>query len=276
MRKRAFVWLFTLVAICSASSFPCGPSFVPCTQRRAFSTLIHSPNKEFKKDGRFEFPEELETEPSEKVRNELKKSMKQEIVAEAASEAVQLTEQLFNETEREMSDKFDDTFKQSELAWLQYTYADQYAKYLSFAAISSSVAAQKISDKSPKNVKGNVHFLPTEGTKMKEICPVNQIEECEIGKYRSYTGHCNNVKNPLNGAAYERLKRFLPADYADGVSAPRASQSGLPLPSSRALSSLFTPAPSGHATCSLLIAPFLSFLYDDLVHAPSNRIFKRK
>uniref|UniRef100_A0A8R1DNU5 Uncharacterized protein n=1 Tax=Caenorhabditis japonica TaxID=281687 RepID=A0A8R1DNU5_CAEJA len=154
--------------------------------------------------------------PSEKLQNEFKKTMKLEVVVSAASEAVHLTETLFNDTERVMSNTFDDTFKQSELAWLQYTYADQYAKYLSFSAISSNVAAQKITDNSPKNAKNNVQFFPTDGTKMKEICPVNQIEECVIGKYRSYTGHCNNVKNPLNGASYERLRRFLPADYADG------------------------------------------------------------
>ncbi|CAL2041089.1 unnamed protein product [Caenorhabditis brenneri] len=273
MKKRLLSLIF-LISSCSASPFPCGPSFVPCTQKRAFSSLIHSPNKGgFKKE--FDFSNDFDFEPSEKVKNEFKKSMKQEIISSAASDAIHLTEKLFNDTEKLMSDKFDDTFKQSELAWLHYTYADQYAKYLSFSAISSNIAAQMISDQSPKSLKNMVQFLPTENTKMKDICPVNQIEECVIGKYRSYTGHCNNVKNPLNGASYEKLKRFLPADYADGVSTPRASKSGQPLPSSRALSALFTPSPSGHATCSLLVAPFLSFLYDDIVHVPSNRIFKR-
>ncbi|PIC35594.1 hypothetical protein B9Z55_014904 [Caenorhabditis nigoni] len=275
MKKRFWSILF-LFTTCSASPFPCGPSFVPCTQKRAFSSLIHSPNKGLKKEFGFEFSKDFELEPSEKTKNEFKKSMKQEVITSAASRAVHLTEQLFNDTEKLMSDKFDDTFKQSEIAWMHYTYADQYAKYLSFSAISSNVAAQMISDQSPKSLKSMVQFLPTENTKMKEICPVNQIEECVIGKYRSYTGHCNNVKNPLNGASYERLKRFLPADYADGISTPRSSKSGQPLPSSRALSALFTPSPSGHATCSLLIAPFLSFIYDDIVHVPSNRIFKRK
>lgn len=32
--------LLALVVSCSASSFPCGPSFVPCTQKKAFSSLI--------------------------------------------------------------------------------------------------------------------------------------------------------------------------------------------------------------------------------------------
>uniref|UniRef100_A0A1I7SXY1 DUF885 domain-containing protein n=1 Tax=Caenorhabditis tropicalis TaxID=1561998 RepID=A0A1I7SXY1_9PELO len=213
MKKRLLSFLF-LISTCSASPFPCGPSFVPCTQKRAFSSLIHSTNKGLKKE--FDFPTEFDFEPSEKAKNELKKSMKQEIISSAASEAIHLTEKLFNDTEKLMSDKFDDTFKQSELAWLHYTYADQYSKYLSFSAISSNVATQMISDQSPKSLKSMVQFLPTENTKMKEICPVNQIEECVVGKYRSYTGHCNNVKNPLNGASYEKLKRFLPADYADG------------------------------------------------------------
>lgn len=125
------------------------------------SIFADSTSKELKRDKGFEFPDEFVTEPSEKLKNELKKSMKQEVVQKAASDAVFLTERLFNDTEKRMSDKFDgweqglkmtvitmiaDTFKQSELAWLQYTIADQYAKYLSFSAISANVAAQMIAE----------------------------------------------------------------------------------------------------------------------------------
>ncbi|CAB3409040.1 unnamed protein product [Caenorhabditis bovis] len=203
--------------------------------------------------------------------------MKKEVLQLAAFEAVDLTEKLFNETEKHMAEELTDvSFKSSEFAWLQYTYADQYAKYISFAAISSNLAAKTIIEKSHKKAKHGVSFVPVEGTKMKEICPIDHIEECIIGKYRSYTGHCNNIKKPRSGAAYEKLRRFLPADYGDGISSVRLSVSGNELASPRALSSLFTPSPSGHAVCSLLLAPFLSFIYDDMVHVPSNRIFKRE
>ncbi|CAI5448192.1 unnamed protein product [Caenorhabditis angaria] len=270
-RPRIFLILFTvsttLISNIWASSFPCGPSFVPCTQKRAFSAVLHSPRSD-----NFS-PNSIDNH----LKDELKKSMKKEIVEIAAIEAINITEKLFNETEKHMADELSDTsFKSSELAWLQYTYADQYAKYLSFAALSANVAAQKLIEKIPKKMKKAIEFLPTDQTKMKDVCPISQIEECIIGKYRSYTGLCNNIKNPRNGASYEKLQRFLPADYADSISAPRVAKSGNELPSASELSALFTPAPNGHSTCSLLISPFLSFLYDDMVHVPTNRIFKSK
>lgn len=37
-----------------------------------------------------------------------------------------------------------------------------------------------------------------------------------LGKYRSYSGHCNNVMKPNWGAAKEPMRRLLPALYDDG------------------------------------------------------------
>lgn len=37
-----------------------------------------------------------------------------------------------------------------------------------------------------------------------------------LGKYRSYSGHCNNVMRPNWGAAKEPMRRLLPALYDDG------------------------------------------------------------
>jgi hypothetical protein len=58
--------------------------------------------------------------------------------------------------------------------------------------------------------------MPINDTVIKKICPLNVIAECIPGKYRSFSGHCNNVDAPLKGATYEPMQRLLPADYEDG------------------------------------------------------------
>lgn len=54
------------------------------------------------------------------------------------------------------------------------------------------------------------------GTALERICPPNPIAECVPGRYRTYSGFCNNVNNPLWGASFEPMQRFIAADYADG------------------------------------------------------------
>lgn len=50
---------------------------------------------------------------------------------------------------------------------------------------------------------------------LKSICPINLIADCVAGKYRTYSGHCNNVNRPLRGAIFEPMQRFLLPNYAD-------------------------------------------------------------
>ena len=47
---------------------------------------------------------------------------------------------------------------------------------------------------------------------------------------------CNNLDHPHWGAAMNGHHRWIAPDYADGVSAPRASITGYPLPSTRMVS----------------------------------------
>lgn len=61
--------------------------------------------------------------------------------------------------------------------------------------------------------------------------------KCHVQRYRSTEGICNNLEHPHWGAAMNGHHRFLPPDYADGISAPRASVTGFPLPSTRLVSS---------------------------------------
>lgn len=71
---------------------------------------------------------------------------------------------------------------------------------------------------------------------LKSVCPVNQIIDCIPGKYRTYSGHCNNVNKPLWGARYEPFQRLQTPDYSDSVSQPRNGKKGNRLPSTRILS----------------------------------------
>jgi peroxidase len=40
---------------------------------------------------------------------------------------------------------------------------------------------------------------------------------CYHKRFRTFDGSCNNLRNPLNGAAYMPFVRLLPANYADGI-----------------------------------------------------------
>ncbi|KAL3236818.1 hypothetical protein MRX96_022075 [Rhipicephalus microplus] len=58
--------------------------------------------------------------------------------------------------------------------------------------------------------------------------------------YRTPDGTCNNFDRPSWGATFSTLVRLLPARYADGISRPRVSTSGSPLPSGRSVSQTLT------------------------------------
>lgn len=51
---------------------------------------------------------------------------------------------------------------------------------------------------------------------LETVCPLNVVKECLPGKYRTYSGHCNNVAKPFWGAAHEPMQRLIKAAYSDG------------------------------------------------------------
>lgn len=73
----------------------------------------------------------------------------------------------------------------------------------------------------------------------KDLCPKHvRSMTCTKSRYRTITAHCNNLKHPSWGAAKTPYSRYLPPDYADGLTLPRASQTGDQLPSARLITSI--------------------------------------
>ncbi|OZC07364.1 hypothetical protein X798_05592 [Onchocerca flexuosa] len=122
------------------------------------------------------------------------------------------------------------------------------------------------------------HGLPLmdlRDTIMTNICPVNLVRECPTTKYRTYSGHCNNVNNPLWGASSEPMQRFLEPIYADKISKPRISINGLSLPSARKVShNLITDPTDRHTLCSMMIAEWAMFIYEDIAHVGKTTLYK--
>jgi peroxidase len=87
-------------------------------------------------------------------------------------------------------------------------------------------------------VANGLPLIDTTKTVVEQYCPpFLMTPKCEVQRYRSVEGLCNNLEHPEWGAAMNGHHRFLPPDYGDGISEPRKSVTGYPLPSPRAVSS---------------------------------------
>ncbi|XP_060516076.1 lactoperoxidase isoform X2 [Cylas formicarius] len=108
-----------------------------------------------------------------------------------------------------------------------------------------------------------------------DYCSPTPSESCNVyQKYRSYDGSCNNLRHSaLFGVANTPFRRGLPADYADGISQPRASRSGTPLPSARVVSiEVHRPYYREDLKFSVMLAVWGQFLDHDITAtAPSRK-----
>lgn len=96
-------------------------------------------------------------------------------------------------------------------------------------------------DLSSDEILNGLPMIDIKQTNMWSSCPTiaRQIECMPNNRYRSITGHCNNLNYPTMGAANTPFVRYVPSDYADGVSEPRVSAVDLSeLPSARTVVSL--------------------------------------
>jgi len=88
----------------------------------------------------------------------------------------------------------------------------------------------------------NIHFdlrtIDLSQTILSQICPTFLTKvRCEVSKYRTLSGMCNNLKNPSWGSARSAMVRYLTPVYEDGISEPRSqSVSGKLLPNPRLVS----------------------------------------
>lgn len=83
--------------------------------------------------------------------------------------------------------------------------------------------------------------------------------------YRTDDGYCNNRKNPLQGSAYIPFRRAVAPDYGDGMSSPRLSSKGSPLPYARQVSlNIHRPIYSTDANFTVMLAVFGQFLDHDI------------
>ncbi|KAJ0177269.1 hypothetical protein K1T71_007278 [Dendrolimus kikuchii] len=93
--------------------------------------------------------------------------------------------------------------------------------------------------------------------------------------FRTYTGFCNNLRNPNLGKSLTTFARLLPPVYEDGVSRPRInSVTGTPLPSPRIISTVIHPDISNlHTRYTLMVMQFAQFLDHELTMTPIHKGF---
>ena len=79
-------------------------------------------------------------------------------------------------------------------------------------------------------IANGLPLIDTTKTVIEGFCPAFLMTpKCEVERYRSVDGVCNNIEHPHWGAARHAHHRFMAPDYADGISAPRYSL-GLHIP----------------------------------------------
>lgn len=106
-------------------------------------------------------------------------------------------------------------------------------------------------------------------------CRDMQQMQCDPYKrFRTADGTCNNLYNPEWGKAAGCFSRLLPPDYADGLSAPRLSVTGAPLPNPRILSAVLHRDLNYPATYTHFTMQYGQFFAHDIAFTPSSRTSK--
>lgn len=96
-------------------------------------------------------------------------------------------------------------------------------------------------DLSPDEILNGLTLIDMSRTDFWPICPlmVRPVRCDPTGRFRSFTGHCNNLRQPAWGAAQTPFVRYLAPKHPDGIQQERASVvDGSPLPSPRLVTSI--------------------------------------
>uniref|UniRef100_A0A0K8SGF7 Peroxidasin n=3 Tax=Lygus hesperus TaxID=30085 RepID=A0A0K8SGF7_LYGHE len=137
----------------------------------------------------------------------------------------------------------------------------------------------KLKDVETGNVDSLISTLPQIDlgfdASAEEECLESALPCDHTQKYRTFSGWCNNLENPLNGQSFRRFSRILPPVYNDGVGAPRSrSAQGGPLPSPRTISSrIHNDVSDPHTRYSLFLMQFSQITDHDLTFTPVNKGF---
>jgi hypothetical protein len=114
-------------------------------------------------------------------------------------------------------------------------------------------------DLSPDEISEGLPLIDMSRTNFWPICPllVKPIRCDPTGRFRSFTGHCNNLDNPTWGASQTPYVRYLPAKHPDGIEEFRRSVvENAPLPPARLVSSTIhrdVDQPSGDLSLFIMI-----------------------
>lgn len=116
-------------------------------------------------------------------------------------------------------------------------------------------------------------LIDTKRTLIHQYCPAFLMTpRCQLHRYRTMSGQCNNLENPHWGAAMTSHQRFLPADYSDGVSYPRMSSSGRLLPNPRLVSTKMHKDDGYHDhAVTLLLVAWGQFVDHDITRAAETK-----
>uniref|UniRef100_A0A914BYC7 Peroxidase n=1 Tax=Acrobeloides nanus TaxID=290746 RepID=A0A914BYC7_9BILA len=261
------------------TNFPCGKSFFPCDKQLGVAFGVKNNEIDIIERGASEITSFISPQRDQVVKT-VSKFIDNKNLEEISSHAKVIIDDLFNKTEKQLYRDFRNDFAPfSSQVWGDLTKMDKYSKEMSYSALISIEITKKLQEEglSLEEIQLSLPEMPVEQTILKDLCPLNLIQDCIPGKYRTYSGHCNNVMHPLWGAKYEPMQRLQFPDYSDGVSKPRSlGHTGHPLPSPRIISKkLFTVSKKEHNVCSLMLAQWSQFIYEDIAQVGSNRLYNR-
>ncbi|XP_012259672.2 peroxidasin-like [Athalia rosae] len=151
------------------------------------------------------------------------------------------------------------------------------ARNLSRRAIRGETVATMLVEAMKMTPNEAASVLPAMGAAAALICDVGPAKffpsddkRCSGAsvnlKYRKQSGRCNNPLHPNWGAALESYARLMPAEYADGVSLPKFSNTPSARDVSLKIHSDGTDQP--HPYLMAIAALFGQFIAHDLSHTP--------
>ncbi|VDM92785.1 unnamed protein product [Litomosoides sigmodontis] len=255
------------------SNIPCGASFTPCSggAAAAFGLASNTISDD-------EAQSQQNSNAANRRRTDINKLISRQSIIAAVGGAKDEIDILFNQTEINIlknTNAYDG--EPAERVWNAINKIDLYAKKLSYSSQIAIAATEKLynSGLASQQILDELSVIDVRDTPIGHICPINLVTECPSAKYRTYSGHCNNVNHPLWGASSEPMKRILKPTYANKISRPRISINGSTLTSARKIShNLITEPATRHTLCSMMIAQWAMFVYEDISHVGANTLYE--